>query len=334
MNHLAVIEIGSNAVRMILGEKGDDSTLKIVCSWSSHLRLGEEVFQKGIISETFQFQLCRILEQLLKHLESFSACSLQLFGSSALRDAKNREQVLKFLEKTCGVSVYVLSGQEEASVLLDGLNAFLPKPYSRQVVADLGGGSLELSLRNKDLLFRQCSLNVGTLRLREIEPNRLESSELFQKTIMHLEQEAGRFLEVSSSESDLLLTGGNAKTLGRFYMQINNSTLNSSEGGVSMNWKVFEDLIDRFINLSPEMLQDSWDLRVHQSEVFHSALKLFLQIGEIFKARQVMIPFMGLKEALLLKLCLDQDDPETDQRKTHLKLVFPKDLHPTEVPFN
>ncbi|SVD79826.1 uncharacterized protein METZ01_LOCUS432680, partial [marine metagenome] len=56
--------------------------------------------------------------------------------------------------------------------------------------------------------------------------------------------------------------------------------------------------------------------------------------GEIFKARQVMIPFMGLKEALLLKLCLDQDDPETDQRKTHLKLVFPKDLHPTEVPFN
>ena len=101
-----------------------------------------------------------------------------------------------------------------------------------------------------------------------------------------------------------------------------------------MNWEVFEDLIDRCINLSPEMLQESWDLRVHQSEVFHSALKLFLKLGESFRSRQVMIPFMGLKEALLLKLCLDQDDPETDQRKTHLKLVFPKDLHPTELPFN
>ena len=101
-----------------------------------------------------------------------------------------------------------------------------------------------------------------------------------------------------------------------------------------MNWEVFDDLIDRFINLSPEMLQESWDFRVHQSEVFHSALKLFLKLREIFRARQVMIPFMGLKEALLLKLCLNQDDPETDQGIPPLKLFIPKDLHPTEVLFN
>ena len=251
-----------------------------------------------------------------------------------MRDAKNQREVLMMIEKNFGVSVRVLSGQEEASFLLEGLKTFLPNTPSLKVVADLGGGSLELSMLKKDDLLQQCSLNIGTLRLREIEPNQLESSELFQKTIKHLKDKAEQFLVSSKSYSDLLLTGGNAKTLGRFYLQIHNSTLNSSAGGVSMNWEVFEDLIDRFINLSPEMLQESWDLRVHQSEVFHSALKLFLKLGESFRARQVMIPFMGLKEALLLKLCLDQDDPETDQGTVPLKLFIPKDLHPTEVLFN
>ena len=47
MGHYAVIEIGSNAVRMILGEKEDDSSIKVLRSWSSHFRLGQEVFQKG-----------------------------------------------------------------------------------------------------------------------------------------------------------------------------------------------------------------------------------------------------------------------------------------------
>ena len=47
MGHYAVIEIGSNAVRMILGEKEDDSTVKVLRSWSSHFRLGQEVFSKG-----------------------------------------------------------------------------------------------------------------------------------------------------------------------------------------------------------------------------------------------------------------------------------------------
>ena len=51
MGHYAVIEIGSNAVRMILGVKEDDSTVKVIRSWSSHFRLGQEVFSKGNISE-------------------------------------------------------------------------------------------------------------------------------------------------------------------------------------------------------------------------------------------------------------------------------------------
>ena len=332
MGHYAVIEIGSNAVRMILGEKEDGSTVKVLRSWSSHFRLGQEVFSKGNISESFQNRLCSILEKLLDQLEPYGACPLQVFGTSAFRDAKNRKEVLQILERNCGILVHVLSGKEEASVLLEGLSAFLPKHSYKQVVADLGGGSLELSFLNKNTVFRQCSLNIGTLRLREFEPEHLKSLELFQKTIGHLEDEAGHFLKKSDSETDLLLTGGNAKTLGRFYLQIHDPQVNSNPGAVEMEWSTFEKMVNHFFSLPQETLQESWKLRVHQAEVFHSALKLFLQLGKTFCARKVMIPFFGLKESLLLKSFNKQDS--SDNPPNGWKINLPSDLYPIEIPFD
>ena len=332
MGHYAVIEIGSNAVRMILGEKEDDSSVKVLRSWSSHFRLGQEVFSKGNISESFQIRRCSILEKLLDQLEPYGACPLQVFGTSAFRDAKNRKEVLQTLERNCGILVHVLSGKEEASVLLEGLSAFLPKHSYKQIVADLGGGSLELSFLNKNTVFRQCSLNIGTLRLREFEPEHLETSELFRKTIGHLEDEAGHFLKKSDSETDLLLTGGNAKTLGRFYLQIHDPQLNPNPGAVEMEWPTFEEMVNHFISLSQETVQKSWKLRVHQAEVFHSALKLFLQLGKTFGARKVMIPFFGLKESLLLKSFNKQDS--SDNPPNGWKINLPSDLYPIEIPFD
>ena len=265
-------------------------------------------------------------------MEPYGACPLQVFGTSAFRDAKNREEVLQTLERNCGILVHVLSGKEEASVLLEGLSAFLPKHSYKQIVADLGGGSLELSFLNKNFVFRQCSLNIGTLRLREFEPEHLENSELFQKTIGHLEDEAGHFLKNSDSEMDLLLTGGNAKTLGRFYLQIHDPQLNSNLGAVEMEWLTFEEMVNHFISLPQETLQESWKLRVHQAEVFHSALKLFLQLGKTFGARKVMIPFFGLKESLLLKSINKQDS--SDNPPNGWKINLPSDLQPTEIPFD
>ncbi len=332
MGNYAVIEIGSNAVRMILGEKEDDSSVKVLRSWSSHFRLGQEVFSKGNISESFQIRLCSILEKLLDQLGPYGACPLQVFGTSAFRDAKNLKEVLQTLERNCGILVHMLSGKEEASVLLEGLSAFLPKQSFKQVVADLGGGSLELSFLNKNTVFRQCSLNIGTLRMWEFEPEHLESSELFQKTIGHLKDEAGHFLKNSDSETDLLLTGGNAKTLGRFYLQIHDTQENSNPGVVEMEWLRFEEMVNHFISLPQETLQKSWKLRIHQAEVFHSALILFMQLGKTFSARKVMIPFFGLKESLLLKSFNKQDS--SDNPPNGWKINLPSDLQPTEIPFD
>ncbi|GIS37452.1 MAG: hypothetical protein Ct9H90mP9_4820 [Pseudomonadota bacterium] len=66
-----------------------------------------------------------------------------------------------------------------------------------------------------------------------------------------------------------------------------------------MEWH-FEEMVNPFYQFASGNLQESWKLRVHQAEVFHSALN-FSQLGKTFSARKVMIPFFGFKESLLLK---------------------------------
>ena len=99
-----------------------------------------------------------------------------------------------------------------------------------------------------------------------------------------------------------------------------------------MEWSTFEEMVNHFISLPQETLQKSWKLRGHQAEVFHSALKLFLQIGQTFSARKVMIPFFGLKESLLLR-SFNKDDSSCNPQNGW-KINLPSDLQPTEIPFD
>ena len=99
-----------------------------------------------------------------------------------------------------------------------------------------------------------------------------------------------------------------------------------------MEWSTFEEMVNHFISLPQETLQESWKLRVHQAEVFDLALKLFLQIGKTFGARKVMIPFFGLKESLLLKSFNKKDSSDNSPMGWKINLL--SNLHPTEIPFD
>ena len=99
-----------------------------------------------------------------------------------------------------------------------------------------------------------------------------------------------------------------------------------------MEWLTFKEMVNHFISLSQETLQESWKLRGHQAEVFHSALKLFLELGKTFATRKVIIPFFGLKESLLLKSFNKKDS--SDNLPNGWKINLPSDLHPIEIPFD
>ena len=315
--NFAAIEIGSNAVRMIVAELMDSCELRVIERWSSHLRLGDSVFEHGEIDDDNFQQLLETIQGLLLELKSFSQIKISISATSALREAKNRTEVVSRLKAVIGFPVKILSGIEESQCLLDGVKSFLPKslltkfPGKQTILADLGGGSLEISLlepgedtnNNRNNFLH--SYNIGTLRLRKME-NVIQQLKIILPDELSLL--AQHLSDNPASQTHLILTGGNAKTFARLLPQVSNKYLFDKDNfsqtlnWTSIEWKEFLRIEQIFQKQAPDDQQKLWNLRPQQTDIFNIALAVFKEIGLELKAEYLSIPLFGLKESLLLNL--------------------------------
>jgi exopolyphosphatase/pppGpp-phosphohydrolase len=110
------------------------------------------------------------------------------------------------------------------------------------------------------------------------------------------------------NRTNLILTGGNAKTFARLYLQVSanlrpeNSSTVEAKNWLSTNWAEFECTEQIFQSQSADEQIEQWKLHPQQTEVFNSALAVFRAIGRKLRTEQLCIPFFGLKESLLLSL--------------------------------
>jgi len=315
--NFAAIEIGSNAVRMIVAELEDSCELRVIERWSSHLRLGDTVFECGEISENIFQQLLHTIHGLLLEIKKFPQIKVSLSGTSAMRDANNSVEVVDRLKTLVEFPVKILSGIEESRCLLDGVQSFLPQtvlmkfPLRQTFLADLGGGSLEISLlepetnrtSNKTKFLQ--SFDIGTLRLRKIKNAIQQLESIIPEGLSQLSQV---FSVNPEDRSHLILTGGNAKTFARLFTQVSKKYQSDKRGKnqtanwISLDWTEFERIEQIFQKQSPLEQQKRWKLRSQQTEIFNIALAVFLKIGIKLRTAQLSIPFFGLKESLLLSL--------------------------------
>ena len=178
-------------------------------------------------------------------------------------------------------------------------------------MADLGGGSLEISLlksgknpswKNVDY---QYSIDIGTLRLRKMFNSENELKSVITEKLLQLDE----VLSANpNNRTNLILTGGNAKTFARLYPQVSanlrpeNSSTVEAKNWLSMNWAEFESTEQIFRSQLADEQIEQWKLHPQQTEVFNSALVVFRAIGSKLRTEQLCIPFFGLKESLLLSL--------------------------------
>ena len=315
--NFAAIEIGSNAVRMIVGKLTDSCELRVLERWSAHLCLGDSVFENGVIPENIVQQLEQTILGLLQESQKFSQVKVSLSATSAIRDAENRNEVVSRLQTLVGHPIKVLSGKEESQCLLEGVKSFLPQtlfskfPLKQTILADLGGGSLEISLlesadkSNSSRNNFMHSFDIGTLRLKKMNLVLQQLESRLTEELTPLDQ----LYSVNPQDSShLILTGGNAKTFARLFTKVSTeyvsdkSSTNLQENWLSMDWSEFERIAQLFQQQSVEEQQASWGLRVQQTGIFNIALAVFRIIGEKLRTEHLSIPFFGLKESLLLNL--------------------------------
>jgi exopolyphosphatase/guanosine-5'-triphosphate,3'-diphosphate pyrophosphatase len=164
---LAGIDIGTNSLRLLVAEIGDN-TFRELHSERTITRLGQDLDRTGMLSREAEESTFAALADFTAHIPLFSPFRTAAVGTSALRNAANAAEFIKEVKARTGLDITVITGEEEARLTLMGVGRVL-KGHSLEsaLVVDIGGGSTELILTRPGSACVAMSLPLGAVYLTE-----------------------------------------------------------------------------------------------------------------------------------------------------------------------
>jgi exopolyphosphatase/guanosine-5'-triphosphate,3'-diphosphate pyrophosphatase len=162
----AVIDAGSNAIRLQIARIADQGSYRIVEQLRHPVRLGHGVFETGVLDTRTRESALRVLKRFKSRTDRLGVTAMRAVATSAMREAKDAAAFVAAAAEI-GVTLEVLSEQDEARLTTIGILSGLSFDPPGALFVDIGGGSLELAAGNRAGTTAAVSLPLGAVRLTE-----------------------------------------------------------------------------------------------------------------------------------------------------------------------
>jgi exopolyphosphatase/guanosine-5'-triphosphate,3'-diphosphate pyrophosphatase len=224
---LAVLDLGSNAVRLILATVTPGVEFRVLRQERLQTRLAAH--RRGRLPRAGVEQTLRAVSRFLAEVREDSTPRVVAVATAAIRDAPNADRLLGALRRDEGVKVRVLSGPEEARL---GASAVLwRRPLDRGAIVDLGGGSLQVTRVRAGQIARVASVPLGavrtTLRFFRHDPPRAREIQALRR---ETRQRLLGVLPRAHAGDALIGLGGSVRALGRIFLRT------ADRNGLSPHW--------------------------------------------------------------------------------------------------
>lgn len=288
--HYAAIDIGSNAVRLLIKQVEEDTEGKTNFRKEMllrvPLRLGFDVFAMGKISEEKEKNLMRLMK-IFRHMmkiydvEAFRACA-----TSAMRDAQNGKDIIKRIKKKTGIEIEIIDGQEEAKTIYNNHNEYMEDRNGNYMYVDVGGGSTEINLLSQGTLVCSRSYNIGTVRIL----NQAVADAEWERLKNDMQE-----LAASYEKTNIIGSGGN---INKLYKLADKKDKRKQRITIDTLKKLHEELKA----LSVEERMEKYQLKPDRADVIVPAGDIFLNIAEWIHATHIYVPVIGLADGIIDEL--------------------------------
>ena len=219
---LASIDIGTNTVLMLVADAQRDGSLTVVRDEHYIGRLGKGVDEHGLILKNTFHRIHEILSQLKSIADSCSVENISACGTSALRDAENRQEFIDFIKEKLSIEIRILSGDEEAELTyLGAVSEYLPNINpNNYAVLDIGGGSTELVVGSGANVSSSVSIDIGSVRLTERILKRNPPSSTDIEKAVQLVRDQLKNISPLSSTTNIIGVAGTLTTLAALDLRI------------------------------------------------------------------------------------------------------------------
>ena len=161
---LAVIDLGTNSVRFDVHQIGPGTRIRQLHREKLMVRLGQGVFLEGKLDKDAIRRTVHAFQSFQRTSQDLHAQKIVAFGTSALREATDSDKLLSLIRAKTGIDVRVISGQEEARLIAQGILHNEKPPKGSYALLDIGGGSAEISICRGRGLIHSESFALGTAR--------------------------------------------------------------------------------------------------------------------------------------------------------------------------
>jgi exopolyphosphatase / guanosine-5'-triphosphate,3'-diphosphate pyrophosphatase len=282
---LAAIDIGSNAARLLIidvvpGPAGKSEFVKLTLV-RVPLRLGFDVFEKGLISEEKELMLIKTIQSYKLLIDVYNVKDYITAATSAMRDASNAQEILQKVKAESGVDIKVITGEEEASFIYENHVAENLNTQESYLYIDVGGGSTELSFFSDAKLVSKESFNIGTIRL-------LKN----QVTEDHWNQ-MKKFIKEKTTGYHHITAIGSGGNINKIF------SLSKRKEGKPLNLELLRNYYKEFSSLSLTQRISMYKLREDRADVIVPALLIYINVMKWADTEEVFVPKIGLADGLI-----------------------------------
>jgi exopolyphosphatase/guanosine-5'-triphosphate,3'-diphosphate pyrophosphatase len=305
MPKIAAIDVGSNAIRLVIGNLDERGKVEPVETLRMPVRLGKDVFSDQTLQESTIQSTVDTFIQFRRVIDDFGVLCIKAVATSAVREAQNKELLIERIESASGIHLEAISGEEESRLACLAVASAMDVAGKRILMVDIGGGSVEITITIGDDILSTTSLQLGTVRLLQ----NLSEEKAFLKPVsfsllLKESVEAARFhIEhaISLQKLDFCVgTGGNVEEIGLLCQQLKYSP---SERKISS--PALSKLVAKLSKMSDHERMHEFNMRPDRADVILPASFVLNQIVSIAGVDDIYIPAVGLKNGLLIDMAED-----------------------------
>ena len=285
---LAAIDIGTNACRLLISEvipvEGGATKFNKLNLIRIPLRLGFDVFETGEISKEKKGMLFQSMKAYSHIMNAYGVTKHIAVATSAMRDAKNRKEIVQKVFLETGINIQIISGDFEASLIYESHIAETLDLESNYLYVDVGGGSTELTLISKGQLIFKQSFNIGTIRLLKNQVSEADW-DYMKQTLKDITKDFQKLTAIG--------TGGNINKV---------FSLSKRKDGKPLDLDLLRAYYKEFSSCTLEERIHLYQFREDRADVIVPALLIYTQVMKWSSIDEILVPKIGLVDGLIQHL--------------------------------
>lgn len=294
---VAVIDLGSNSTRMAIFERTSRFGFYILAEYKIKLRLGEGAYEYGGVLQKEAIEKgVEAFREFKRLINRHKIRKVLCVGTSALRDAPNANEFINLIKKEFSISIKCIDGNTEA--YLGGIAALnLLSEFDEATTIDIGGGSTELAHIIDGRVVETTSLNIGTVRLKELFYDKKDFAKLDSFTDEVISQ-----IPKSFKCENIIAIGGSLRAISNAIMSSNFYPLKLVHN-FQYSYDEYKDYILRISN-SKTLDLNKFPIKKDRYDTIREGAFIFDKIVSYLESKIIFTSGAGVREGVFLRSIL------------------------------